>query len=112
VSLVETRRRAYWLPTAEEVETEHARRSLRAFIEQAWPVLEPATPFVPGWHIDAIAEHLEAVTRGEIRDLVINIPPRHNEIAGRVCLLAHVGMDHNARAALVVRVVCLAALDP
>jgi predicted phage terminase large subunit-like protein len=77
VSLVERRRRAQWLPTVEEVATEQARRSLRAFIEQAWPVLEPATPFVPGWHIDAIAEHLEAVTRGEIRDLVINIPPRH-----------------------------------
>lgn len=33
--------------------------------------------FVPGWHIDAICQHLEAVTRGEIRNLVINIPPRH-----------------------------------
>lgn len=30
-----------------------------------------------GWHIDAIAEHLEACTNGEIRRLVINIPPRH-----------------------------------
>lgn len=51
--------------------------SLRAFIAAAWPVLEPATPFVPGWHIDAMAEHLEAVSRGEIRALVINVPPRH-----------------------------------
>jgi predicted phage terminase large subunit-like protein len=31
---------------------------------------------MPNWHIDAIAEHLEAVTIGEIRNLVINIPPR------------------------------------
>jgi len=28
------------------------------------------------WHLDAIAEHLEAVTRGEIRRLLINVPPR------------------------------------
>jgi len=28
------------------------------------------------WHIDAIAEHLEAVTEGHIRNLVINMPPR------------------------------------
>jgi phage terminase large subunit-like protein len=30
---------------------------------------------VPNWHVDAIIEHLEAVTRGDIIDLVINIPP-------------------------------------
>lgn len=39
--------------------------------------MEPATPYVHGWHIDAICEHLEAVTRHEIRNLIINIPPRH-----------------------------------
>ncbi|HXI16743.1 MAG TPA: phage terminase large subunit [Chloroflexota bacterium] len=40
-------------------------------------MVEPATPFVSGWHLDVIAEHLEAVTKGEIRNLVVNIPPRH-----------------------------------
>lgn len=50
---------------------------LRTFIADAWHVVEPATPYVHGWHLDAIAEHLEAVTRGEIRNLIINIPPRH-----------------------------------
>lgn len=28
-----------------------------------------------GWHIDAICEHLEAVTSGEITRLLINVPP-------------------------------------
>lgn len=51
--------------------------SLREFITQAWHVVEPAEAYVPGWHLDVISDHLEAVTRGEIRDLVINIPPRH-----------------------------------
>lgn len=51
--------------------------TLPAFIEQAWHVVEPAIDYVPGWHLDAIAEHLEAVTRGDIRNLIINIPPRH-----------------------------------
>jgi len=54
-----------------------AEQSLRTFIRQAWHVLEPATPFVPGWHLDAIADHLEAVTRGEIQNLLLNLPPRH-----------------------------------
>ena len=49
--------------------------SLRAFIEDMWPVVEPQTPFVGNWHIDAICAHLEAVTRGELRNLLINIPP-------------------------------------
>lgn len=40
-----------------------------------WPVLEPGTPFVDGWCIGAICEHLEAVTLGQISALLINVPP-------------------------------------
>ena len=61
----------------DEIDAELASRSLREFVRQAWRVVEPSTPFVPGWHIDAIIEHLEAVTRGQIRNLLINVPPRH-----------------------------------
>src|SRR5580704_7778756 len=60
-----------------KLEREYATRSLREFVRQAWHVVQPFTPFVPGWHIDAICDHLEAVTRGKIRNLLINIPPRH-----------------------------------
>lgn len=51
--------------------------SLYEFCQQAWHIVEPSTPFVGGWHLKAITEHLEAVTRGDIRRLIINIPPRH-----------------------------------
>jgi predicted phage terminase large subunit-like protein len=61
----------------EEIDAELATRKLGQFVRQAWPVVEPSTPFVPGWHIDAIVEHLEAISRGQIRNLLINIPPRH-----------------------------------
>ena len=60
-----------------EIEQERATRSLREFVRQAWHVIEPSTPFVPGWHIDAIIEHLEAISFGLIRNLLINVPPRH-----------------------------------
>src|SRR5688500_15442741 len=60
-----------------EIESEMARRSLREFVEQAGHVVEPATPYILGWHLDAICEHLQAVSRREIRNLLINIPPRH-----------------------------------
>src|SRR5580704_36286 len=71
---------ASWLakPNAlAKVERELATRSFREFVRQAWPIIEPLTPFVPGWHILTIIDHLEAVTRGDIRNLLINVPPRH-----------------------------------
>lgn len=51
--------------------------SFHSFIKLHWHIVEPKQPFVDGWHIGAICEHLEAVTRGEIRDLIISVPPRH-----------------------------------
>lgn len=47
------------------------------YVRDAWHVVEPATPFVDGWHLGIIEEHLEAVTDLEILRLVITIPPRH-----------------------------------
>ncbi len=61
-----------------QVEAEECRRSLKTFMRSVWPIIEP-TPFADGMPIDAMVEHLEAVTRGEIRRLVINIPPRHTK---------------------------------
>jgi predicted phage terminase large subunit-like protein len=48
---------------------------LIAFVRYFWKELEPETPFVDGWPLWAMAEHLEAVTRGDITRLLINIPP-------------------------------------
>lgn len=33
--------------------------------------------FAPNWHLEAMAEHLNAVARGEITRLMINLPPRY-----------------------------------
>lgn len=54
---------------------EKARRSFAEFVRQAWPIVRPGETFRPGWHVDAIGEHLEAVHRGEIRRLLITICP-------------------------------------
>lgn len=43
----------------------------------AWGTCEGLKEYVPNWHIDVICEHLEAVYNGEIRKLLINMPPRH-----------------------------------
>ena len=50
---------------------------LKRFTELAWHVIEPSTSFIGNWHLDVMAEHLEAVYRCQINDLLINMPPRH-----------------------------------
>lgn len=57
------------------VDVERVRRGgFKEFVRRAWPVTEPAR-LRWGWHHEAMAEHLEAVARGEVRRLVINVPP-------------------------------------
>ena len=56
------------------IEREACKRSLSEFVKCAWPHIEPGR-YVHGWHMDAMAQHLEAVARGEITRLLINIPP-------------------------------------
>ena len=48
--------------------------SFSRFIRHFWPHVDPA-PYKHGWHIDLMAEYLEAMARGEIRKLLINVPP-------------------------------------
>lgn len=79
----EALRRYYW-----EIKAEQERRkklkerkpeltcSLREYVTEAWPFLNPNTPLIPGKHIDAMCEYLEAVTASQIRRLIINVPPR------------------------------------
>lgn len=45
------------------------------FIRYFWKVLEPVTPFVDGWCLEGMCEHLEAVHDGKIKRLLINVPP-------------------------------------
>jgi len=62
---------AEWLA----VEREYCKRSLANFAKESWHVLEPSTPLKWGWALDAICEHLEAVSSGEILSLLMNVPP-------------------------------------
>lgn len=54
-----------------------AEKTLAEYIKQAWKIIEPGTHYLHNWHIDSIAEYLEAVTAGQITRLIINIPPRY-----------------------------------
>lgn len=50
---------------------------LKEFVRSAWAIVEPGRAYQHNWHIDAIAEHLEAVAYGQINHLLINVPPGH-----------------------------------
>jgi predicted phage terminase large subunit-like protein len=59
----------------ERISRLEASTSLLEFTKQAWPQIEH-TPFVSGWYIEALCEHLEAALQREIKNLIINVPPR------------------------------------
>ncbi|HCS22869.1 MAG TPA: hypothetical protein DIW20_03890 [Rhodospirillaceae bacterium] len=53
------------------------RNNLAMFIARSQMLLQPHKPYIHGHHIEAIAHQLERCRRGEIRFLIINLPPRY-----------------------------------
>lgn len=49
--------------------------SLYKFLRAGWKNIDPSS-WKDGWPIEAVAEHLQAVVDGDIKRLIINIPPR------------------------------------
>lgn len=66
-------------PSLQDLKAWKAQQSLLEFVRQSWAILEPGMDFVEGWHHGAICEHLEAVMNGQIRKLVISVPPEHSK---------------------------------
>lgn len=58
-----------------EEDRERLRESYIDFAKEAWHTVKPHEPFIHNWHLEAISEHLEAVSRGEIHRLQIWVPP-------------------------------------
>src|SRR4029079_18700525 len=52
------------------------RTDFRAFVHKAFATLSPGQEYVRTWHVEAIIYQLERIRRGEIRRLIINMPPR------------------------------------
>lgn len=57
------------------VDRELCKRSLAYFVQEAWHVLHPVEQLVWGWPMQAVCDHLQAVTDGKIKRLIVNIPP-------------------------------------
>ncbi len=52
------------------------RRDLSTFIGKSVAVVAPGTKYLPNWHVEAIAYQLERIRTGEIKRLLITMPPR------------------------------------
>jgi predicted phage terminase large subunit-like protein len=85
------------LPSLAEIQAERARRARKAeaervrqdadairarcvkfsgFVKEAWHILEPSNALKWSWHLDAICDHLEGITFGQLTPwLIINVPP-------------------------------------
>ena len=67
--------RDYVRRAAEELQLRRrARQRFDEFVRQGWAEVE-SMPLVDNWHVQAICEHLQAVTEGQITKLLINVPP-------------------------------------
>lgn len=75
------------------------RQDFRAFTEKVFVSLSPGQEFIRSWHLEAIAYQLERVRRGEIKRLIINMPPRSlKSIMSSVAFPAYIlGLDPSRR---------------
>lgn len=75
------------------------RADLALFVEQAFTTLEPGTAFSSNWHYEHLCWALMRVLRGEVRRLIINVPPRSGKsiIASVAFPMFAVGHDPNRR---------------
>lgn len=63
------------MPTPEQVRAELARESLPEFVRLFWPLIVPDQKLDWNWHHDELCELLESITRGDLKLLLINVPP-------------------------------------
>ena len=52
------------------------RQDLTAFTQRCFQTVVPGQTYLSNWHIEAIAYQLERCRRGEIRRLIVTLPPR------------------------------------
>ena len=59
------------------IEGELAKRKLSYFVRFAWKLIEPETPLIWNWHLDAVCDHVQAFLEKRLdkHNLIINVPP-------------------------------------
>ena len=73
------------------------RTDLLCFLHRSVLMLNPGAPFLPNWHLEAIAYRLEQVRHGKITRLIINLPPRSLKSIFVSVVLPAFLLGHNPR---------------
>ncbi len=53
------------------------RKDLASFIHKTFLTVSPTREYQLNWHIEAMSWHLEQCLKGNIKRLIITVPPRH-----------------------------------
>ena len=77
------------------------RADFYSFIQEIFPLVSPNGSLMRNWHLEAIAYALTRVLKGEVRRLIITVPPRSlKSICASVAFPAFV-LGHNPRLRLI-----------
>ena len=52
------------------------RTNLYFFVRRSFGTLHPGQAFIPAWHVEAMCWQLQRAAEGELRRLLITVPPR------------------------------------
>jgi predicted phage terminase large subunit-like protein len=53
------------------------RQDFPIFLRRCFQTLNPASTFLPNWHLELLCHHAQLVKEGKVRRLMINLPPRY-----------------------------------
>jgi predicted phage terminase large subunit-like protein len=74
------------------------RHDFPSFLHRCFQTVNPGAQFYDNWHIEAIAAKLANVQRGDVRRLIINMPPRYlKSLMVSIAFPAYL-LGHNPRA--------------
>lgn len=83
------------------------RTDFYSFFRAVFPIVSTSGPFLPNWHVQAIAHALEQVRLGKIRRLLITVPPRYlKSLLASVALPAYL-LGHDPTS----RIICVSYSD-
>jgi hypothetical protein len=78
------------------------RNDFGSFLHRCFQTVNPGAPFHHNWHIEAIAAKRAGVQSGDVRRLIINMPPRYfKSLIVSIALPAFM-LGHNPRAKIFV----------
>lgn len=58
------------------------------FLMMAFHTINPGSRYLDNWHVDAMVNQAEAIVRGDVKRLIVNVPPRNLKLSRLTSRLA------------------------